>query len=239
MLQVRSGAVALTPGSPLVSLLRVIALDAFLFDLDGTLVDSRLDLAAAVNAALTAAGRPPKPAAVITGYVGHGVATLLHRSFETTDPAIIGPATAAFRSHYRAHCLDQTSLYPGVRETLDHFHEKALAVVTNKPEDFARQIITGIGLANPIPVIVGGGSLGPGNVLKPDPAPLLHALEQLGASPSRAVIVGDGITDIEAGQRAHIRTCAVTYGFTSAAILAAARPDHTISRFSELRELFA
>jgi phosphoglycolate phosphatase len=216
----------------------VIAIDAFLFDLDGTLIDSRLDLAAAVNAALTAQGRPPKPAGLITTYVGDGVARLMARSFESEDPAVLAPATEAFRAHYRAHCLDQTRLYPDVRSTLDHYSDKRFAVVSNKPEDFSRLIVAGIGLGDRITVVVGGGSLPPGAALKPDPAPVQLALARLGVEPASAVLVGDGTTDIEAGRRAGVRTCAVTYGFTNPETLAAARPDHLIHRFAELRDLF-
>jgi len=216
----------------------VIAIDAFLFDLDGTLIDSRLDLAAAVNAALAALGRPPKPPGLITTYIGDGVAKLMARSFESEDPAVLAPATAAFRAHYNAHCLDQTRLYPEVRATLDHYRAKQLAVVSNKPEDFSRQIVAGIGLGDRIRVVIGGGSLPAGAALKPDPAPVRLALERLAVSPERTVLVGDGATDIEAGRRAGVRTCAVTYGFTSAEMLAAARPDHLIHRFAELRDLF-
>jgi len=216
----------------------VIAIDALLFDLDGTLIDSRLDLAAAVNAALTALGRPAKSPALITTYIGDGVAKLMARSFESDDPALLEAGTAAFRAHYRAHCLDATRLFPDVRTTLDQFRDKGLAVVSNKPEDFSRQIIMGIGLGELIGVVVGGGSLAAGAPLKPDPGPVRLALERLQVPPANAVLVGDGVTDIEAGRRAGVRTCAVTYGFTSAATLAAAGPDHLIERFGELRKLF-
>ena len=216
----------------------MIAVDALLFDLDGTLIDSRLDLAAAVNAALTALGRPAKAPALITTYIGDGVTKLVARSFESEDPALIAAGTEAFRAHYRAHCLDATTLYPDVRATLDLFRAKRLAVVSNKPADFSAQIIAGIGLGDLIGVVIGGGSLPPGAPLKPDPGPVHLALERLAVPPARAVLVGDGVTDIEAGRRAGVRTCAVTYGFTSAATLAAAHPDHLIHGFGELRDLF-
>ncbi len=216
----------------------MIAVNALLFDLDGTLIDSRLDLAAAVNAALTALGRPVKPPALITTYIGDGVTKLMARSFESEDPTLLAAGTAAFRAHYSAHCLDATTLYPDVRATLDLFRAKRLAVVSNKPADFSAQIIAGIGLGDLIGVVIGGGSLPPGAPLKPDPGPVLLALERLAVLPARAVLVGDGVTDIEAGRRAGVRTCAVTYGFTSAATLAAARPDHLIHGFGELRDLF-
>jgi phosphoglycolate phosphatase len=213
----------------------VIPIDALVYDLDGTLIDSAADLAISVNAALRAAGRPPRPAAEVIRAIGDGLEKLLERSFETDDPRVITEAIAAFRTHYRAHCLDHTRLYPGVLETLDHFREKRQAVVSNKPESFTRQIIGGLGLGTQIRVVVGGDSAA---ALKPDPAPVRAALEQLAVEPGRAVMVGDGITDIEAGRRAGLRTCAVTYGLGDPKVLAGAGPDHLLARFDELRDLF-
>jgi phosphoglycolate phosphatase len=214
----------------------VIPIDAFIFDLDGTLIDSSADIAHSVNAALRAAGRSSQPIEVVSRHVGDGLEKLLQRSFETSDPETIGAAILAFRAHYREHCLDHTRPFPGVIETLDHFDDKALAVVSNKPESFARQIIEGLTLDGRIPVVLGADSAGR---LKPDPAPVLAALERLGVGPARAVMVGDGLTDILAGQRAGLRTCAVTYGLGDIEVLAGARPDHLLHRFSELQELFA
>jgi phosphoglycolate phosphatase len=214
---------------------RVISIDAFVFDLDGTLIDSRIDLAHAVNAALAAADRPPKSSQLIAGFIGDGVENLLARSFETDDSGVIASALQVFSAHYRQHHLDHTRLYPGVIETLDHFRHKAHAVVSNKSEDFSRLIIEGLGLGSRIAVVVGGGSAA---ALKPDPAPVQLALERLGVAAARAVMVGDGATDIEAGRRAGLRTCAVTYGLGDPQLLARAHPDHLLDRIEELRDLF-
>jgi phosphoglycolate phosphatase len=171
--------------------------------------------------------------------VGDGVAKLMARAIESEAPALLAAGTAAFRAHYGAHCLEATTLYPGVRATLDRLRGKRLAVVSNKPADFSAQIVTGIGLGDLIDVVIGGGSLPAGAPLKPDPGPVRLALERLAVPAARAVLVGDGVTDIEAGRRAGVRTCAVTYGFTSAELLAAARPDHMIHHFADLCALFA
>jgi phosphoglycolate phosphatase len=213
----------------------VISIDALVFDLDGTLIDSRIDLAHAVNAALAAADRPLKPPEQIAGFIGDGVERLLARSFETDDAKVIGDALQVFRAHYRQHHLDHTRLYPGVMETIDHFRHKALAVVSNKSEEFSRLIIDGLGLGSRIAVVVGGGSAA---ALKPDPAPVHLALERLRVAPARAVMVGDGATDIEAGRRAGMRTCAVTYGLGVLESLIHSHPDHLLDRFEELRDLF-
>ena len=221
----------------------MIPVGAFIFDLDGTLIDPRLDLAGAVNAALAAAGRRPLPVERIAAYVGDGVHKLLARAFdlpaEADRPeALAGPlagALAVFRAHYREHCLDHTRLYPGVLETLDHFRDKAHAVVSNKPEDFSRLIVDRLGLGRYIRVVVGGGSA---PALKPDPAPVRLALERLEVDAARAVMVGDGLTDLEAGRRAGLRTCAVVYGIGDPSVLAGAHPDHLLRTFAELRDLF-
>jgi phosphoglycolate phosphatase len=212
-----------------------ITVDAFVYDLDGTLIEPRVDITAAVNAALAAAGRPPLGVERVVSFVGEGLRTLLVRAFGTRDPAVIDRAEAAYREHYRAHCLDHTHLYPGVLATLEHFRRKRHAVVSNKPADFSRAIVDGLGLGPHIPVVVGADAA---LALKPDPAPVRLALEQLGVQAGRAVMVGDGVTDIEAGRRAGLRTCAVTYGLGEGQALAAAHPDHLLARFDELRELF-
>lgn len=220
----------------------MIPVGTFIFDLDGTLIDPRVDLAGAVNAALAAAGRPPQPVERIAAYVGDGVHRLLARAFEIDDAAsqealagTLAGALAVFRAHYREHCLDHTRLYPGVLETLEHFRDKAHAVVSNKPEDFSRLIIDRLGLGRHIRVVVGGGSA---TALKPDPAPVLLALERLGVDAAGAVMVGDGLTDLEAGRRAGLRTCAVAYGIGDPGVLAGAHPDHLIRAFAELQDLF-
>lgn len=228
----------------------MIPVGAFIFDLDGTLIDPRVDLAGAVNAALAAAGRPRQPVERIATYVGDGVHMLLARAFELEDAAspaahaapLVDPhaaplagALAVFRAHYREHCLDHTRLYPGVLETLDHFRDKAHAVVSNKPEDFSRLIIDRLGLGRHIRIVVGGGSA---PALKPDPAPVRLALERLGVDATGAVMVGDGLTDLEAGRRAGLRTCAVAYGIGDPRVLAGAHPDHLIGAFAELCDLF-
>jgi phosphoglycolate phosphatase len=213
----------------------VIPIDALVYDLDGTLIDSKVDLAIAVNAALTEAGRAPKSVEVIAATIGDGARAMLERSFEDTSPALIEHALQVFRAHYRAHCLDHTRLYPGVRATLEHFRAKGQAVVSNKPDDFTRMIVDGLGIAPLIPVVIGGSAA---RALKPDPAPIAAALAALGVAPGRAVMVGDGLPDLEAGRRAGTRTCAVTYGLGTRAVLAAGNPDYWIEEFGALKGLF-
>jgi phosphoglycolate phosphatase len=213
----------------------VISIDALVYDLDGTLIDSKLDLALSVNAALADAGWPPKPVDLIATYVGDGIEVMLARAFEDASPAVLEHALQFYRAHYRAHCLDHTRLFPGVQATIEHFRPKGQAVVSNKPTSFTRLILHGLGLDAWLPVQIGGDAVG---ALKPDPAPVLAALAQLGVAAERAVMVGDGLTDLVAGRRAGLQTCAVTYGLSDRATLAAGRPDHWIDDFSALERLF-
>ena len=213
----------------------MIPIDALVYDLDGTLIDSRLDLAISVNAALADAGRAPKPVELIATYVGDGIHVMLQRSFEDATPAVLERALQIYRAHYRAHCLDHTRLYPGVRSTLEYFRHKRQAVVSNKPADFSRLIVVGLGLEDLLPVVIGGDTAG---ALKPDPAPVQAALAALAVGAGQAVMVGDGLTDLEAGRRAGTRTCAVTYGLGEREVLAEGRPDYWIEDFPALRQLF-
>ncbi len=213
----------------------MISIDALVYDLDGTLIDSQLDLAISVNAALADAGRAPKPVELIATTIGDGARAMLERAFEEASPAILERALQVFRAHYRDHCLDHTQLYPGVRTTLEHFRAKGQAVVSNKPDDFTRLIVAGLGLGPLIPVVMGGS---PERALKPDPAPIAAALAALGVVPGRAVMVGDGLPDLEAGRRAGTRTCAATYGLGTRAVLARGKPDHWIEEFAALQQLF-
>jgi phosphoglycolate phosphatase len=213
----------------------MIPIAALVYDLDGTLIDSRLDLAISVNAALADAGRAPKPVELIATYVGDGIHVMLQRSFEEATPAVLERALQIYRAHYRAHCLDNTRLYPGVRSTLEHFRHKRQAVVSNKSADFSRLIVARLGLEDLLPVVIGGDTAG---ALKPDPAPVQAALAALAVAAGQAVMVGDGLTDLEAGRRAGTRTCAVTYGLVEREVLAGGRPDYWIEDFSALRQLF-
>ncbi len=210
---------------------------AILFDLDGTLIDSVPDLTAAVNFTLAQLGRPPKSPNQVAVHVGNGVRVLLERVIgnpEGTRETVLDKAQKFFEEYYREHCLDQTSVYPGVKETLAHFHSKPMAVVTNKPEEFSRKILEGLGLDSPFKVILGGDSL---PVRKPRPEPLWEAARRLEVAPAEAIVVGDSAIDIQAGKAAGMMTCGVSYGLTKKENLELEKPDRLIDRFSELKDI--
>jgi len=185
--------------------------NGIIFDLDGTLIDSRADLALAVNLTREELGLAAIPQAEVVGYVGEGVRRLLSRAIPEL-PQQLDRALAINQRHYRAHLLDQTTLYPGVGAALERFRRAGipLMVVTNKPREFTDLILAGLGIATFMSAVVGGGDC-PG--LKPDPAPLLMALEQSGCGAEGSWMVGDHFTDLEAGRRAGLKRCLCRYGF--------------------------
>ena len=179
-------------------------------DLDGTLADTRADLAAAVNALRAEYGLGPLTVATVTGYVGEGVAKLIERALagHPHDPV---DAAARMERHYHDNLLVHTALYPTVRDGLDRLHGAGwrLAVVTNKPAVATRKLLAALGIADLLAVILGGGDA----PLKPDPGGLLMAMERTGVPPERAWMIGDNWTDLAAGRNAGIPRCFARYGF--------------------------
>jgi phosphoglycolate phosphatase len=185
---------------------------AVLFDLDGTLVDSRADLAAAVNRTRQDWGLAELPLETVTGFVGEGIRLLVKRALAEC-PQNLDAAVAQTSAHYREHLLDRTVLYPGVSDALRRIGGSGWkrAVVTNKPREFVLPILRGLGIADAFDVVVGGGDA---IALKPDPAPLLLAARQLGIERlCDSWVAGDHFTDLEAGRRAGARRCYCRYGF--------------------------
>lgn len=187
---------------------------AVFFDLDGTLIDSRADLALAVNLTRHDYGLPLLPEAQVASYVGEGLRLLVARALPE-QPESLDDAVARTRVHYAAHLLDQTTLYPGVKEGLQQLGAQGWqrAVVTNKPREFVQPILAGLGVAKLFEALVGGGDA---PNLKPDPALILLAATRLGLSDlGDSWMAGDHFTDLEAGRRAGVRRCFCRYGFGS------------------------
>jgi phosphoglycolate phosphatase len=185
-----------------------------LFDLDGTLIDSGADLAAAVNLTRQDFGLPPLAPAAIVACVGDGMRCLIERAIPES-PEHWDAMVVRQRENYRAHYLDQTRLYPGVREALAALREAgwALGVVTNKPTVFSRPILDGLGVLDFFGAVVGGGDC---PELKPDPAPLRLAAVRLGTVlTADDWMVGDNVTDLKSGRLAGLRRCFCRYGFGS------------------------
>ena len=194
-----------------------------LFDLDGTLVDSLEDLTTAVNHMLAGFGRPSLAPASVQGLVGKGARNLVRRALETDSEEAIARGLALFVAYNSAHVADKSALYPGMGETLRQLAGNGirLAVISNKPETLCHLIMEALGIARHFEFICGGDTF---PEMKPSPLPLLRTLERLGISAGDAVMVGDSINDIQAGQQAGVTTIGCTWGYGGMEELAGA--DH-------------
>lgn len=183
------------------------------FDLDGTLVDSRRDLAESANAILGECGAGPLAEELIGRMVGDGAATLVARAFTAAGCARPADALDRFLAIYNRRLLKFTRPYPGIPETLQALGARArLAVLTNKPLRATREILTGLALAKHFPAdgVIGGDGPFP---RKPDPAGLLHLTSVANVPPGETVLVGDSIIDWRTGRAAGTGVCLARYGF--------------------------
>jgi phosphoglycolate phosphatase len=213
-----------------------------IFDLDGTLIDSRLDLVHSVNAALRHIGRPELPDDVIASYVGDGAPILIQRALggEAVDEAIVRQGLQFFLSYYREHKLDHTTVYSGVREALGAIQRasnqrpRTMAVLSNKPVGPSRAIVEALGLGTFFTQIYGGNSFA---TKKPDPEGARKLLEENAVRPEETAIIGDSHVDIETGRNAGLWTVGVSYGFAPHT-LSEQPPDVLVETPHELAEVF-
>jgi phosphoglycolate phosphatase len=208
----------------------------FLFDLDGTLVDSKEDIERAVNAVLARMGHPSIPLADVIRFVGDGIEPLMQRVLRKVtahEPSFdqVRSGVNLLLEEYRHNLIGTTRLYPGVRETLDAIRWAKFGLVSNKQEELCRRLLRALGLEDRFCVVLGGDSL---PRRKPDPAPILDAMSRCGAKPGETVMVGDSPSDILAGKAAGVFTCGFSGGFRSREELQAAGSDLIIDHFQEL-----
>ncbi|WP_245304209.1 phosphoglycolate phosphatase [Hoeflea olei] len=209
---------------------------ALLFDLDGTLIDSVPDLANAVNELLAGDALPPQSLDAVRAMIGNGVRKLVERAYRAAGQALdshaLDAATDRMMGIYGRHLTNRTVLMPGAREMVVAYHMAGvrIAVVTNKPEAFTREILSHFGLQSHVHAVVGGDT---GPARKPAPDMLLHALKQLRTGTGNAVMVGDSPADIDAAKAAGIAGFAVRGGYTTVPVdnLGA---DRVISSLMEL-----
>jgi phosphoglycolate phosphatase len=204
---------------------------ALIFDLDGTLIDSKLDLALAVNATLQHMQRAALPHERVYGYVGQGAPRLIEQALGPgATPGECRQGLAHFLAYYREHMLDNTVTYPGVREGLVALENLPMAVLTNKPVRFSEQILEGLGLSGYFRFVYGGNSF---ETKKPDPAGVAVLLRDFGAAPREAMLVGDSEVDVQTARNAGTWACGVTYGLGSER-LAQYPPDLLLDSLEEL-----
>ena len=230
------------------------------FDLDGTLIDSRLDLIHSVNAMLRHLERPELDGDVIASYVGDGAPTLVRRALgDTDDEVLLREAMEYFLIYYRQHKLDHTTVYEGIPEVLARLAssskgveltelpldgvspdgvppngvQRQMAVLSNKPVNPSRQIVQALGLGDFFVCVYGGNSF---TTKKPDPLGVRTIMQETGVAADEALIIGDSAVDVLTGRNAGLWTCGVTYGFAPHS-LEQSPPDVLVESPRELGEL--
>ena len=210
-------------------------MDLLIFDLDGTLIDSKLDLAHAVNSTRSHLGLAPLDHERVYSYVGNGAPVLIRRALgpEATEPQV-QEALEFFLEYYREHYLDYTILYPGVRESLDRLRDagKRMAVLTNKPVRISKAIIEGLGVGPHFFQVYGGNSF---DFKKPHPIGVETLIREAGVAAERTLMIGDSGVDIQTAINAHVQSCGVTYGFQPETLTDPA-PDRIVDRMEELAD---
>jgi len=182
-----------------------------IFDLDGTLIDSREDIAAAVNMMRGELGLEPLPLKTVVSYVGDGVKKLVERALKGESADLV-QAQALMKDCYRVNLIEKTTLYPGVFEGIERLKDASwsMAVISNKPTEFCRIILDHFRIELAFAHIIGGSS---GFPLKPDPEALTYVLNDTDSDASSSWVVGDNHTDLDAGARAGMKRCYASYGF--------------------------
>jgi len=185
------------------------AIQAVLFDLDGTLVDSFQDITDSVNFVLNKLGKKGKTLEEVKAHVGFGLRHTLKSALGVVDGDFLENAVAMFREHYWEHCVDNTYVYDGVMQCLRDLESYPKAVVTNKRRAYAEKILSTLGIRNCMDRVFGGDDY---PSMKPDPAAVAYACREMGVDAASTVMVGDGFPDIRSAVGAGAIACAVTYG---------------------------
>lgn len=196
--------------------------EVLLFDFDGTLIDSKVDIATAVNLTLEELGLPLRSVEEIFGFVGDGVKRLLRLSVGEDNPDQYEKALEVFRGHYLEHCVQTTRWYPGIWEVLQHYKDRTKVIVTNKSLEYTLAIVDGLQARDLFQHVEAPRDTAE---LKPEPVMLERALAVLGADITHTVMIGDSTNDVRAAQAAGIRACAVGYGYGNRERVSALQPD--------------
>ena len=219
-------------------------IQAIAFDLDGTLIDSVPDLAAATNATLAECSLPKVSEDLVRSWVGNGAQILMQRalsySYSTAEDspelqARLEQTMPRFMHHYAEHLQQHSRLYTGVLEVLQQLKQAGykLAVVTNKPYRFTIPLLQAFGLDGLFTQVLGGDSL---TKMKPDPLPLQHLMDQWNINSSQLLMVGDSKNDILAAKAANVMSIGLTYGYNYGEDIGLSEPDAVCEHFSQLRQ---
>ncbi len=213
---------------------------ALLFDLDGTLADTALDIAGALDATLAQLGLPAAGIAQTRDWIGGGAPMLVRRAITalttSASESLLDAALALFMEHYQRHNASRCTLYPGVAQTLAKLSQQqiAMACVTNKPQRFAVQVLNKFDLQGYFPVVIGGDSLAE---KKPHPLPLHRALTELGCEADSSWMIGDSATDVSAARNAGMQVAWVSYGYHQGLTEQDLKPDRVCHEFSQVGTL--
>jgi phosphoglycolate phosphatase len=210
-----------------------------LFDLDGTLIDSRDDLADSVNLMLSELKLTNLPSEMIYNFIGEGVSNLVNRSISASlqkesDKDFSNFGVEVFREIYAGNLVTKTNLYESVAETLEKLGDFPKAVVTNKPRDFSFEILEKLGISQHFLFVAGGETF---SERKPSAVPLVRTAEMLGFTAEESLMIGDSRVDIEAGKNARMKTCGCIFGFRGREELEKVGADFLIEKFSDLLTL--
>jgi phosphoglycolate phosphatase len=206
-----------------------------IFDLDGTLIDSRLDLANSVNATRASLGMAPISNETVYSYVGNGVPVLIKRALgEGASQSVLESAQEFFLTYYREHMLDYTTLYPGATEALASLSAAGvqLAILTNKPVRFSRAIVEGLGIAPYFQRVYGGNSF---EQKKPHPIGIETLMSECGADRAGTVMIGDSSVDVQTARNACVHAWGVSYGFQPETLVTYP-PDWLAASMAEVAE---
>lgn len=212
-----------------------------LIDVDGTLVDSVPDLTFCVDEMMKALGRPIHGEAKVRNWVGNGVERLVRRALigqldGEPDEADYQKAYPIFLDLYAENTSKRSCLYPGIREGLDYLKAAGykLGCVTNKAAQFTEPLLRDLGVSGDFSIIVSGDTL---PQKKPDPAPLLHAAKFFGIEPTRALMVGDSVSDVKAARAAGFQIVCMSYGYNHGEDIRKSHPDAVIDALTEIKPL--
>jgi phosphoglycolate phosphatase len=211
-----------------------IEIDLLVFDLDGTLVDTKDIIIASINRTLVVLGKETKPHDEIAANIGEGVWNLIQKSLRPRDEEELSRAIAIFKNDYQQRAAAESKLFPKVIEVLDHFKDKIKVIVSNSFDDTVKVVVRARGIDKYFKLILGGSDR---NCLKPSPCPLDRILNQFQVAKSRCLMVGDMAIDIDTGKQAGVHTCAVTYGIGKKKELLESGPEFIIDDLSDLKKI--
>jgi phosphoglycolate phosphatase len=211
-----------------------MSFDFLIFDLDGTLVDSQTDLTFSVNCVRGEYGFEGLPVSQVRSYLGSGINALMDKAVPDKKEIVKQNVVDKFKFYYGQHLTDTTILFDGVKEMLTTLSDKRKAVLSNKNEDFSREILKRLGIFDYFVKVWGGDSIG---VKKPNPTPILDLIKLTKSDISKTIMIGDSANDFLAAKAAGIPSIAVLYGFSDVDQIKQYNPDFTVKTAKDIVDI--